>query len=92
MPWYTFQISSAQAATVLDQFEQVYVPLGRPTDMALFCRQGPGEDQVTYYLTPATERQAPLLLRIFGAKPGTAPPAHATVVAGVIGKGPGEYK
>jgi hypothetical protein len=90
MPWYTFHLSSAQAAWVLDRFEHVYASLGRPTDVGLFCREGP-EDQVTYYLTPAAEHQAPLLLRIFDAKPGAAPPPRATFVAGVIGKRPEDY-
>jgi hypothetical protein len=97
VPWHTFQHSSAQEAAgagmkVLDQFAELYTRLRGPPDVAIFCRQEPGGDHVTYWLTPATEQRAPALLRLFGAKPGPVPPANATLLGGVTGKRPSDFK
>jgi len=97
MPWLTFQLSSAQEAAgdgmkVLDQFTQLYVRLGGPTDVALFTHQDPGEDHITYWLTPATEQRAAVIVRLLGAQPGQAPPANATLLAGVTGKRVNDFK
>ena len=91
MPWYSFQQVAGVRNRVLDQFGKVYGLLRAPSDLALFCKQEPGEDHVTYYLTPATELSAPLLLRIFNAKPSAAPPADATLLVGVPGKRPAAF-
>ena len=92
MPWYTFQQPAAAGNRVLLQFGKVYALLRSPSDIALFCKQEPGEDHVTYYLPPATESLAPLLLRIFNANAGVDPPADATLLVGVIGERPADFQ
>jgi hypothetical protein len=58
----------------MDRFTEWFTRLGGPLDMAMFFTQEPGDDFVTYYLSPATEVRAPPLLRALGGQPGEAPP------------------
>ena len=97
MPWHTFRVSSEQEAagvgsTALNQFEIWFTKLGAPPDMAMFCVQWTGADFTTYYLSPATEQRLPALIRVFRARPGVPPPLNATLVAGVTGSKPGDFK
>jgi hypothetical protein len=96
MPWYTFQLTSAQEAAgegtkALNIFEQLYTRLGGPPEVAMFFAEVPGQNRGTYYLTPATEQRAPGLIRLLQAAPGVAPPANATLMAGVNGKRPSDF-
>jgi hypothetical protein len=97
MPWHTFRLNSVQedagvGGQALDRFSAWLTKLGGPPGMAMFCMQRPGEDFATYYLSPETEQRAPALLRLLRAKPGEPPPADATLMAGVNGSRPGDFK
>jgi len=97
MPWHVFRLSPAHEAAgagdiALDQFTDWFTKLGGPLDMAMFCSKPPGEHFVTYYLSPATEQRAPVLLRLLSARPGDAPPGDATLMAGVSGTRPPDFK
>jgi len=60
--------------------------------MALFCVQWSGADFNTYYLSPAIDQRIPALIRILRAKPGEPPPAKATLLGGVTGSKPADFK
>jgi hypothetical protein len=87
MPWTTVKICSTllaqgQAQALLNQFTSEWTRLAEPRDMAMFFLQEPGADVGTYYLSPGTERRAPELVRVLGAKPGNQPSEDAILAAG----------
>jgi len=97
MPWHTFRLNSAQEATgvgktALNHFEIWFTRLGGPPDMAMFSVQWSSADFTTYYLSPATDQRIPALIRILRARPGEPPPANATLMGGVTGSKPGDFK